>query len=147
MEKRVTSLIGPGGTDDRVDIKYRKSGSAHVIVELKRAKRRVTTLELLQQIDRYRIPIRRFLKSSIGEDVEVQVVCVVGVDPADWGYEGGREVSRKQLEAANAKIVTYNELITNARESYAEFLDANNGIGKVREVITRIEEDLSPRPQ
>lgn len=143
MEKQIATLIGSGDSKDRVDIKYRTTGSSHVIVELKRAGRKVSTPELQTQTERYRVPVNDFLKSTEGKDVDVQVVCVVGVELDDWKNDGGRQRSRESLRAYSTRVVMYGELIKNAKQAYAEYLAANNAVGEVRDIIAKIEDQLA----
>ncbi len=99
MEKSVKKIIQKsGGSKDRVDIKYRQTGSAHVIVELKRAGRRVSTAELAGQIRKYYGPVTDHVRGGAeGQQTEVQVVCVLGKDPVDWQDYDGRSISREML--------------------------------------------------
>jgi len=84
-----------------------------------------------------------FLKDTEGKDVDVQVVCVVGVALSDWKHDGGRQKSRDSLKVYNTRVVMYNELIKNAKQSYAQFLEANREVGEVRDIIAKIESELS----
>ncbi|GGO73342.1 hypothetical protein [Nocardioides deserti] len=143
MEQAVSKLIQKQGVPkDRFDIKYRVSGTNHVVVELKRSNRKVSTAALIEQINKYRYPILGFLKDTEGTDVELQTVCLVGEDLSDWKHEGGREASRQQLAAINARVVKYDKLIKDAKQSYEEYLDAHKKLGTVREVLAAIEDAL-----
>lgn len=143
METSVARIIGGGDAADRLDIKYRTTGSSHVIVELKRAGRTVSTPELIAQTEKYRAPVSDFLKDSEGRDVDLQVICVVGKPLSDWRVDGGRDRSRQSLAAYGIRVVMYDQLIKNAKQSYAQFLEANSDVGEVRDIITRIEDDLA----
>ena len=143
MEKRVATIIGGGDAADRVDIKYRTTGSSHVIVELKRAGRKVSTFELVAQTEKYRARVSDFLKGTEGRDVDLQVICVVGKPLSDWKADGGRDRSRQSLAVYGIRVVMYDQLIRNAKQSYAQFLKANSDVGEVRDIITRIENDLA----
>lgn len=143
MEQSVRRLIGEGGGADRVDIKYRTTGSSHVIVELKRAGRAVSTLELAQQVHRYRVPVLQHLRETVGPNVDLQVVCVLGNPPLDWTNPDGVADSMQAMRSVNGKIVLYKQLIENARNSYAQFLEANREIGRVREILSRVEMQAS----
>ncbi|WP_186811590.1 BbrUII/HgiDII family restriction enzyme [Cellulomonas persica] len=147
MEKSVKKIIQKsGGSKDRVDIKYRQTGSAHVIVELKRAGRRVSTAELAGQIRKYYGPVTDHVRGAEGQQTEVQVVCVLGKDPVDWQDYDGRSISREMLRPYNARIVTYAELITRARQNYSDFLKAHKKLGRVRSTIASIESQITERP-
>lgn len=128
---------------DRVDIKYCKTGGEHVVVELKRADRAVTTSELMAQTEKYRPQIRQRLSQKAGKDVEVQVVCVVGRDLKDWSEVGGREKSRMALEHYNTRVMLYPELVANATLAYQEYLDANREVGAIRDILHAMENQLT----
>lgn len=141
-EKTIAKLIGSGDQQDRVDIKYRTTGSAHVIVELKRAGRLVTSLELLNQIEKYRSPVLKQLRQAYGEGVELQVVCVLGREPSDWSDPDGRKRSRELMDAVNGRIVLYQELVANAHEAYSQYLEANRQVGQVRDILAKLEVEV-----
>lgn len=144
MEKTIASLLtNKKAPKDRVDIKYCKTGGEHVIVELKRASRTVSTSELMEQTSRYRPAIHAHLRQTTGKDVEVQVICVVGRDIKDWADEGGRESSRRALESYNTRVIMYQELVENATQAYQAYLDANRELGAVRDILHAMETQLS----
>lgn len=143
METTIAKLIQDGKVKDRVDIKYRTTGAAHVIVELKRADRPVSTLELATQTEKYRPKVVTALRQAHGDDVDVQVVCVVGKDLTDWKNDGGREKSREALRAYSTRVVMYQELVENAKQSYDEYLRANREVGTIRDVLSAMEDQLT----
>ncbi|MET4079529.1 DUF6058 family natural product biosynthesis protein [Janibacter sp. UYMM211] len=147
METTIAKLINKKkGPKDRVDIKYRKIGGEHVIVELKRAGRTVSTGELLTQTEKYRGKVLDALRHAAGSDVDVQVVCVVGTDLSDWAKDGGRERSRRSLAPYNTRVVMYQELVQNALQTYQAYLDANREVGAVRDVLHAMETQMTAGP-
>lgn len=119
----------------RVDIKYRKSGGEHVIIELKRAGRICDTGELLQQVRKYQRKMKQLLH-GLGRQAEpFSIVCVVGRDLSDWSEPEGRSDSRKLLEQVSARVMTYEELIGNSFRAYGEFLNASENAGKIYNVL------------
>lgn len=140
METAVHKIIEKVKDANRVDIKYRRTGGSDVIVELKRAGRVVSTQELLAQTEKYRVPINDYLtNASSGTSVDVEVVCVVGKDLSDWKNRDGRERSRNALANYNTKVITFNELIKNARQAYGEYLQAHAELGELRAIVSEIE--------
>lgn len=142
METSIAKLIKDGKVKDRVDIKYRNTGAAHVIVELKRANRAVSTAELMAQTERYRSHVLNALRKAEGAYVDVQVVCVVGKDLTDWKIEGGREKSRQALAPYSTRVVMYGELVQSAKQSYNEYLQANRDVGAIRDILAAMEDQL-----
>jgi hypothetical protein len=145
MEKTIAKLIGDRkAPKDRVDIKYRKTGGQHVIVELKRAGRTVSTAELMIQTEKYRNRVLQALRQALGQDVDVQIVCVVGKDLSDWAADGGRERSKTSLAAYNTRVVMYQELVDSAMQAYQEYLDANREVGAIRDILHAMETQMTP---
>jgi hypothetical protein len=143
MEQTVATLIGDkGAPKDRFDIKYRTSGTNHVIVELKKSDRKVDTFELAAQIRKYRVPVLEYLKGIHGADVDLQIVCLVGKDLKDWSDADGRKNSRDMLAPYGARVVLYEKLINDAKQAYQEYLDEHQKLGTVREVLAKIEDAL-----
>lgn len=126
----------------RVDIQYRKSGGEHLIIELKKANRTTNTMELLTQVDKYQRKMKQLLTHTGRTSEPFEIVCLVGKDLSDWKEPDGREDSRKRLETAKARVMTYQQLIGNARRAYAEYLDASEKAGKIFAVLDAIEESL-----
>lgn len=126
----------------RVDIQYRKSGGEHLIIELKRAGRKTSTMELLNQVDKYQRKMKQLLTGTGRSNEAFEIVCLVGKDLSDWGEPSGREDSRRRLETANARVMTYTQLIGNARRAYAEYLEASEKAGRIFRLLDSIEESL-----
>ncbi len=149
MEQRVetefrgiNATLDPAERDGRVDIKYRTAPGTHVIIELKKADRRVTSVQLVEQVDKYRNALKRILAEIGEQEPRIEVVCIVGRPLIDWDDPGGREESDRMLEAKRIRVVLYQTLIQNAYKAYSEFIDKDREIGKVQELIRRIEGDL-----
>lgn len=126
----------------RVDIQYRKSGGEHLIIELKKARRITSTMELLTQVDKYQRKMKQLLTGTGRKNEPFEIVCLVGKDLSDWKEPDGRDDSRRRLETANARVMTYAQLIGNARRAYAEYLDASERAGKIFAVLDAIEDSL-----
>jgi len=124
-----------------LDIKYATVWGKHVIIELKRAKRTLTTAEILKQITKYRNGLRKLLNSKNKGHEPIEIICVVGTELADWQDANGRETSARILEPMNTRVVMYQELINKAYESYKEYLDKSLEAGRVYELIKSIEDE------
>lgn len=126
----------------RVDIQYRKSGGEHLIIELKRAGRTTSTIELLTQVNKYQIKMDQLLAGINRSHEAYEIICLVGKDLSDWKNPQGREKSRRMLKEANARVVSYQELIGNARRAYSAYLDASKEASKIFHILDAIDSSL-----
>ena len=119
----------------RIDIRYKRVAGANVIVELKRASVITTTTQLMDQVDKYRNVLIRYL-SDANRNEPVEVVCVVGRDLRDWSNPQGRQQSDQILAVKNIRIVKYEQLLADARAGYGEYLDKRkDDLGHVRKIL------------
>ncbi len=128
-------------TSGRVDIGYRATSGKQVIVELKRAERRVTATKLIEQVDKYRRALRDVLAETGQPSDQIEIVCVVGAPLLDWDEEGGRTKADDLLRVIGARVVTYKELLENANRAYQSFLEKRQDLGRLRAVLAEIESD------
>lgn len=126
----------------RVDIQYRKSGGEHLIIELKRASRLCDTDELFTQVRKYQRKMNQLLTHTGRSNEPYEIICLVGKDLKDWSEPQGRENSRSILEKANARVMTYQQLIGNARRAYSEYLAASKTAGKIYAILDAIDASL-----
>jgi hypothetical protein len=126
----------------RVDIKYRTTSGKHVIIELKKAGRKIDSADLLKQIRKYQNGIRKILDGMNKTHEPVEFVCVLGSFPTDWTDEMTRDQSEGALRQYDARIVLYDELISNAYDSYKSFLSESEKAGHVTDLIGRIEKEV-----
>ena len=146
MEKRIkTALDGvyDSLTEDqkaaRLDIYYSTTGKRHVIIELKRADRSLTTTDLHGQISRYYSAAERILADTGRSNEPLEIVCVVGKGLRDWNDSPtGKERSRESLKALSARVVSYDELIDNAQEAYKDYVEGGREAGRVYRLIQEI---------
>ena len=122
----------------RVDIRYRRVMGSHVIVELKRSSHRVGKPELEKQVCKYIDAVKEKLLQTRDDEYPIEAVCIVGKLPAGWNNPNTKEKDEKSLAIYNIRVITYNELISNARSAYLKFIQASVPIGKIREQIEKI---------
>ena len=137
MEKTIRDhlLTLPDTTGARLDISYRTSSGRHIIVELKRPKLTVKFIDLFEQSDLYRKAVEAFYKRLQPRKPvpPIDVFLVVGATPINYD-----EKNRRQLAESNAKIVTYNELITDAKNAYQEYISAKAKVGELEALLKKI---------
>ncbi|WP_261533794.1 BbrUII/HgiDII family restriction enzyme [Burkholderia multivorans] len=123
----------------RYDIKYRTNGGLHILVELKRAHRKMHSYELVQQGQKYISALRTCLINAGEKNPQIAIVFVLGQPThEDEDVAFGRTYVARQLEPLNARIVYYEELIQGANAGYAEFLEESEKADKVAQVVNRL---------
>lgn len=144
LEGEYESLT-PEQQNARLDIYYSTTGNKHVIIELKRADRVVDTGDLVTQIIKYRGAALNVLQDTGRRDEPLEFVCVVGRSLRDWDDNpGGYSDSQKTLEGLNARVVTYDQLISNAQQAYKDYIEKKEETGRIYRLITDIsEEDIA----
>lgn len=125
----------------RLDIYYSTTGNRHVIIELKRADRALTTADLQSQIMKYFGAAERVLIDMDKRNEPLEIVCVIGRRLKDWDeHDTGEERSRGSLNSYNARVVTYDELISNAQQAYKDFIDSGEEVGRIYRLIQDVSE-------
>ena len=122
----------------RYDIKYKMTAGKHVIIELKRANRKLDQYDLLRQVEKYGEALRKIVR-AIGKNEPVEVVCLVGQDLVQWSDAEQRERSKKTMEQQNVRVVLYHELIEDAYRTYNAFLQLRQEHGRVYRLVKNLE--------
>ena len=129
-------------TDDekraRIDIGFRTAGGAHVIIELKRASAPTSIFPLLAQITKYRDGVEKLIPQTGYSDWPVEVICLMGKRPRE--YKDNPERVRQLLAAVPARVVLYDELLSNARRAYAEYLEQHKKIDRLSGIFDAIDD-------
>jgi hypothetical protein len=130
---------------NRIDIGYRTASGRHVIIELKRASVAVPLDTLTKQIRKYRDGVRRILdKSGEYKSWPLEIICLLGKPPPEWETPTGPAGVQKSLGAVDARIVFYDELLNNAQNAYADYLEAHVKIDKLWSVFQAIDNFAPP---
>lgn len=149
MEQRVETefdAIDAGLSEEerqaRIDIKYRKTGGRHVVIELKRAGVLTDTMKLMTQVSKYRNALDKLIATDGSAGGSVEIICVVGRELTDWTTPDMRQRSFRILKEVDARVVLYSDLIENAYKAYKEYLDKDKDTGRVFQLISAIESSL-----
>jgi hypothetical protein len=135
---KISSQLSEEERKGRYDIKYTTTARKHVIVELKRANRSVTTSDLIKQTPKYSSALRKVL-SQVGRGEEpIETVCVVGKKLTDWKDAPSEEQSKESLTGYNIRVVTYEQLIHDAEKMYGAFLKKRLDAGRVQNLLDAI---------
>lgn len=142
-----SNTMGLKGQDakDRIDIGYRTTSGKHVIVELKRYSASVSVDKLAAQVRKYRDGAKAILDKTAFKDYPIEIVCILGKAPPEFNTPTGPTGVKQTLDAVNARIVFYDELLTNAEQAYADYLEEHVKVDKLWGVFKAIE-DFAPSP-
>lgn len=102
--------------DARIDIAYRTASGSHVVIELKRASVATPIDRLVAQIRKYREGVRKIRDQSDHKNWPIQIVVLVGKPPPEWSDTRGREDVAAALDAVDARLVFYDQLVDNAQK-------------------------------
>jgi hypothetical protein len=135
--------LTPEQAKGRLDIRVVTSAGEHVIIELKRGSVSVKFETLHPQLLKYQQTLKKVLQAHMNEpNPRIRVVAVVGKVPDDVD----KPTQDQLLGGINASILTYDELVNDAEESYRDYLDASAKASKLAEIISRISEEIDDDP-
>ncbi len=147
MEKSVTKMFedveGTLTKEERlgrIDIKYATTQGKHVIVELKRTDRILSTNDVHGQLNKYRMAFQKLARQHEEQRKPLDLVCVVGRDLREWTDPAERDVTARTLAQIGARVVTYQQLIADSEANYREFLERHADAGRISELIRQISE-------
>ena len=144
-ERRITTFLQ--STSDelteeerlaRIDIGYRTTAGAHVIIELKRASARPSIYPLMAQVTKYRDGVAKLIHQTGYGHWPIEVICLMGQRPPE--YDDNPDRSRQQLAAIPARIVLYDELLGNSRRAYADYLEEHKKIDRLSGIFDAIDD-------
>ena len=122
----------------RVDIAYRTMAGKHIIVELKRVKRKMKLLELQEQGQTYVDKLKKILLAQGDATPNIEVVFVLGEPIDEEGSNPERLKSSMAAISPGSRIVHYDSLIRGAQEAYSEFLKNSKQLDKLEGIVERI---------
>ena len=122
----------------RFDIKYKMTAGKHIIIELKRADRKLNHNDLLKQVEKYGDALRKLIRET-GKNEPIEIVCLVGRELEKWDDAEQRERSKRTMAEQNVRVVLYDELIEDAYRNYNAFLQLRHEHGRVYRLIKNLE--------
>ena len=138
--EKISSKLDEEEKKGRIDIRYKKTTGKHIIIELKRTGSWPTFGELIDQVDKYKWALSKQLEAN-NDDGPIEVICLVGLKRLrGWQNKDRRQEDEKTLAQKNIRVITYNQLISDAEKSYQEYLDKNKDkLGQLKEVMDALE--------
>jgi hypothetical protein len=135
--KKVDAGLTMAEKRGRIDIRYRTAAGKHIVIELKKYDRSVTTVELLDQVRKYQSALRKCLAKTYPDEPEptIEAICIIGSrpEPVDRDKE-----NRGMLREIQARYITYDQLIRQTRESYADYLEKSAKLSKIQKLVEKI---------
>ncbi len=134
---KITQQLSDAEKRARIDLRYQTVSGSHVIIELKRYGARVEIYTLLAQLEKYKTALRKCLNEFPEQYSRMPIIAI-----CITGRRTRSEDVDRLLIAANARWMTYNDLIDNALASYQNYLKAEQRISELVEIIESIDEDF-----
>lgn len=122
----------------RVDIAYRTNADKHIIVELKKAGRKMNLIDLAGQGKTYVDKIKKILLHQGNNAPNIEVVFVLGRPVDDEKDNPDRVKSFMNGISPGSRIVHYDALIEGAKNSYSEYLEKSKKFDRLDEIVNRI---------
>ena len=119
----------------RIDIRYRSAAGKHIVIELKRAGVSVNVYDLAKQLQKYRSAMEKCLRAKFPDEPRViELIAVLGSAPTGAPADRVREI----LQTSNGRYVTYDALIKEGLESYEAYLEADERVSRLQDVLDRV---------
>lgn len=122
----------------RLDIKYRTTAGKHIIVELKRAARQMTLIELQQQGQTYVDKLKKILLAQGEANPNIEVVFVIGRPVEEEAANPDRLKASMAAVSPGSRVVHYDTLIRGAQQAYAEYLEKSAELDRLERIVERI---------
>lgn len=122
----------------RVDIAYRTYAGKHILVELKRAGRKMKLIELQEQGQLYVDKLRKILLSQNESHPNIEVIFVIGKPVDEERDNPERLKSMMDAVAPGSRLQHYDTLIRGAQEAYAKYLKSSRELDKLEQLVSRL---------
>lgn len=144
MEKRfLTKLnankLGRSRDKDlaRYDIKFMSISGKVLIVELKKSDRLLTIRGVLDQGTKYSDLAEALLvEQNPDEPRYYEIIFLLGRLPTDYVKAKSRDEG--SLKPQHIRLMTYEQLITHARQSYGDYLERQQKVERIQKIVDKI---------
>jgi hypothetical protein len=144
MEKRFLSKLNAaklGRSRDkelaRYDIKFMSISGKVLIVELKKSDRLLTIREVLEQGIKYSDLAEAVLMEQDPEEVPYyEIIFLLGKLPTD--YVKAKRRYEDTLKPQHIRLMTYEQLITHARQSYGDYLERQEKVERIQKIVDKL---------
>ena len=122
----------------RVDIAYRTNAGKHIVVELKKAGRKMKLLDLVEQGQGYVNKLRKILLAQEDNFPNIEVVFVIGRPVDEEKDDPDRLKASMTSISPGSRIVHYDSLIQGALNAYSEYLKKSKELDRLEDIVDRI---------
>lgn len=122
----------------RVDIAYRTNAGKHIIVEQKKAGRKMKLLELQEQGQTYVDKLKKILLALGDNAPNIEVVFVLGKPVDDEKDNPDRVKNSMAAISPGSRIEHYDALIQGAQNAYSEYLNKSKELDRLEKIVDRI---------
>lgn len=122
----------------RVDIKYKTTAGKHIIVELKKARRKMRLIDLQEQGQTYVDKVTKILRSQSEPTPNIEVVFVIGTPVDEEASNPGRLKSSMDAVSPGSRIIHYDTLIRSAQSAYSAYIEKGEELNSLERLINKI---------
>ena len=143
--------IEPDSTGARIDIAYKTISGKYIIIEMKRPNVRTSFDDLIAQGKKYiKATHQWYIKNPNqmidGKAPKIEVYFIIGAKgqekvSEDIEYNNtfmGMDYVGNQLRSINGRIFTYNDLITQSRQVYSEYLNSQKEVERIKDLVDNL---------
>lgn len=135
-----TAKLSREERDQRLDIKLRAAPGRHVIIELKKYSASPKFGDLIEQVQRYRNVVQRIVDQEYpDEEANIDSIVILGKLPTWWR---GDAKNRAAFDSQAAKVITYSQLLLDAKKRYRDFLEVQDDLGRLHSLLRDLEKPL-----
>lgn len=148
IERTVTKEIKeiePDSTGARIDIAYKTISGKYIIIEMKRPDVRTPFDDLISQGRKYIKAVNRWYVNNPNQikPTTLEVYFIIGnkgqekiQEDIDYNSKySGPNYTKDQLSSISGQIFTYNDLITQSRQVYSDYLNSKKEIERIKLVL------------
>ncbi|HBE5328645.1 TPA: ATP-binding protein [Escherichia coli] len=139
LTKELKQINPDAASGARIDIAFKTVSGKHVIIEMKRPKVHPDIMNLVAQGNKYVQATTQWFSNNPkncpgGNIPHIEVIFLVGS-----GYlQENQHFINMQLLSINGKILTYNDLIVQSKQAYAEYQDKKNDAARIMKIVEGI---------
>lgn len=122
----------------RVDLTYKTYAGKHIIIELKRAGRKLRLIDLQGQGQTYVDKLEKILLEQGITSPNIEVVFVIGKPIDEEKNNPSRLKASMAAISAGSRIVHYESLLKGTKEAYAEYLEITTELDRIQKIVDQI---------
>jgi hypothetical protein len=122
----------------RVDIAYRTTAGKHILVELKRAGRKMGLTELVIQGQKYVDKLTKILAAQDIQNPNIEVIFVIGAPLNEESTNPERLKNSMNSISLGSRLTHYDKLIASAQEAYFDYMTTSKELDKLEALVNNI---------